>query len=64
VEAALRKPKVRDFEDLAEDTASLKGFWKNRVTRTLLVVLFANLFSTIGTLISGIDIVRKFIESL
>lgn len=64
VEAALRKPKVKDFEDLAEDTASLKGFWKNRVTRTLLVVLFANLFSTIGTLISGIDIVRKFIESL
>ncbi len=64
VEAAVRKPKVKDFEDLAEDTGSLKGFWKNRVTRTLLVVIFANLFSTVGTVVSGIDIVRKFIESL
>jgi len=64
VEATLRKPKVSDFEDIAEDTSSLKGFWKNRVTRTLLVVLFANLFSSIGTVVSGIDVVRKFIESL
>ncbi|MBQ1483087.1 MAG: TraB/GumN family protein [Erysipelotrichaceae bacterium] len=64
VEAYLRKPKVRDFEDLSEDTSSFKGFWKNRVTRTLMVVLFANLFSSIGTFISGIDVVAKFIESL
>ena len=63
VEATIRKPKVKDFEDIAEDTATLKGFWKNRVTRTLLVVIFANLFSSLGTLISGIDIVKKFIES-
>ena len=64
VEATIRKPKVKDFEDLSEDTSSIKGFWKNRVTRTLLVVIFANLFSTIGTLISGIDIVKKFLEIL
>ncbi|MBQ3295811.1 MAG: TraB/GumN family protein [Erysipelotrichaceae bacterium] len=64
VEAHLRKPKVRDFEDLADDTATVKGFWKNGITRTLLVVVFANLFSSIGTFISSIDIIRKFIESL
>ncbi len=64
VEAMIRKPKVRDFEDLTADTATFAGYWKNRVTRTLMVVIFANLFSTIGTLISGIDIVKKFIESL
>ena len=64
VEATIRKPKVKDFEDLSEDTSSFKGFWKNRVTRTLMVVIFANLFSTIGTLISGIDIVKKFIENI
>ena len=64
VEAHLRKPKVKDFEDLAEDTSDIKGFWKNGITRTLLVVVFANLFSSIGTFISGIDIVKKFIESL
>ncbi len=64
VEASIRKPKVKDFEDLAEDTSTFKGFWKNKVTRTLMIVLFANLFSTIGTFISGIDIISKFIESL
>ena len=64
VEATIRKPKVKDFEDIAEDTSSIKGFWKNRVTRILFVVIFANLFSTIGTLISGIDIVKKFLEIL
>ena len=64
VEAHLRKPKVKDFEDLADDTANFRGFWKNGITRTLLVVVFAILFSSIGTFISGIDIVKKFIESL
>ena len=62
VEATIRKPKVKDFEDLSIDTENIKGFWKNRVTRILLVVIFANLFSTIGTFISGIDIFKKFIE--
>ncbi|MBQ9424531.1 MAG: TraB/GumN family protein [Erysipelotrichaceae bacterium] len=64
VEAMIRKPKVRDFEDLNEDVSTVKGFWKNRVTRTFMVVIFANLFSSIGTFVSGIDIVKKFIESL
>lgn len=64
VEASIRKPKVKDFEDLSDDISTLKGFWKNRVTRTLLVVVFANLFSSLGTFISGIDIVKKFIENL
>ncbi len=62
VEAFVRKPKVKDFEDIAEDTSSLKGFWKNRVTRILLIVIFANLFSSIGTVISGIGIFSSFFQ--
>ena len=62
VEATIRKPKVKDFEDIADDTSTFKGFWKNRVTRILFVVIFANLFSTLATFISGLDIVSKFIE--
>ena len=62
VEAMIRKPKVKDFEDIAIDTETVKGFWKNRVTRILLVVVFANLFSTIGTFVSGLDIVKSFIQ--
>lgn len=61
VEATIRKPKVKDFEDLATDTSSLKGFWHNGVTHILLVVILANVFSTIGTFISGIDIISKFL---
>lgn len=64
MEAYLRKPKVKDFEDITNDTSDIKGFWKNGVTRILLVVIFANLFSSLGTFISGIDIIKKFIESL
>ena len=56
VEAFLRKPQVRDFEDLAEDITHLKGFWKNNITRILLVVIFANLGSAIGTFAGGFAI--------
>jgi pheromone shutdown-related protein TraB len=52
VEAFSSKPKVRDFENLPEDILTLKGFWKNKVTRILLVVVFTNLGSTFGTLVA------------
>lgn len=62
VEATVRKPKVKDFEDIAEDTATIKGFWKNQVTRILLVVILSGCFSAIATFISGIDIAKSFAE--
>jgi pheromone shutdown protein TraB len=52
VEALLKKPKVRDFESLPEDIGSLKGFWRNRITRVLLVVVFTNIGSSVGTFIA------------
>jgi len=52
VEAFSRKPKVRDFERLPEDIVSVKGFWRNKVTRILLVVVFTNLGSSIGTFVA------------
>ena len=63
VEALIRKPKVKDFEDIAQDTSTFKGFWKNRVTRILLVVVFANVFSSIGTIISGLGIFSTFLKN-
>mgnify|MGYP001211463779 FL=1 len=56
VEAFLRKPQVRDFENLADDISHLKGFWRNNITRVLLVVVFANLGSAIGTFVGGFAI--------
>ncbi len=52
VEAFSRKPRVRDFETLSEDILSIKGFWKNKVTRILLVVVFTNLGSMFGTAVA------------
>ena len=52
VEAFVRKPKVKDFENLTTDMLSIRGFWKNKVTRILLVVLFTNLGSTLGTMLA------------
>ncbi|WP_425446884.1 TraB/GumN family protein [Dethiothermospora halolimnae] len=64
VEALVRKPKVEDFQKLNEDVFSLKGFWKNKVTRVLLVVVFANLGSVLGTTIGGADVIRMFIKTI
>lgn len=50
VEAFARKPKVRDLEAIPGDITSVKGFWRNNVTRILLVVVFTNLGSSIGTM--------------
>lgn len=64
VQAYFRRPNVADFESLSEDVQSVKGFWSNKVTRILLVVVFSNLGSSLGTFIGGADVVRLFIESL
>ncbi|KGK91757.1 conjugal transfer protein TraB [Desulfosporosinus sp. HMP52] len=64
VQAYLRRPSVRDFENLSEDVFSLKGFWNNKVTRILIIVTLANLGGSIGTIVGGADVVRLFLENL
>lgn len=51
VEAKVRNPVVRDFEGL-KNLDSFGAFYKNRITRTLLVAAYANVGSTIGTVIA------------
>ena len=52
VEAAIAKPKVKDFESLLDDISSIKGFWRNKITRILLVVVFTNLGASLGTFVA------------
>lgn len=52
VEVFLGKPKVKDFESLSQDITTVKGFWHNKITRILLVVVFTNLGSSIGTFVA------------
>lgn len=54
VQAWVRKPTVADLEGMGEVvTAFPKGLWRNPVSRILLVVVFSNLGSTLGTFIGG-----------
>ncbi|HUV07355.1 MAG TPA: TraB/GumN family protein [Spirochaetia bacterium] len=55
-EAALKKPRVLDFENLNQDLASLKGFYRNRVTHVLVVFFLSSIGSSIGTFIGGIPL--------
>ncbi len=64
VQAYIKRPNVGDFDSLADDVHSVKGFWNNKVTRILLVVVFANIGSSLGTLIGGADVIRVFIQNL
>ncbi len=51
VEAKIRKPTVRDFNQL-RDLQGLRDFWRNKFTRILLVVALINIGSIIGTFVA------------
>ncbi len=51
VEAKIREPRVKDFHDLNQIT-TFRGFYKNRVSRILLVAAFTNIGSSIGTFVA------------
>jgi pheromone shutdown-related protein TraB len=49
VEMWLRRPTVQDFEDLRVDLRETSGWWKNKVSRVLLVFIFTGFFTALGT---------------
>lgn len=61
VQALLRKPLVADMENLADSLGSVRGFWSNRLTRILLVVVLCNLGSVLATFIAGAWITARTI---
>lgn len=48
LEAWLRKPTVRDCEQINDDVQSLRGVYRNQVTRVLLVAVMSGLGSAVG----------------
>ncbi len=63
VEAMIRKPRVEDFENLGNIT-TLGDFFRNRVTKILLIVALANLGSSLGTFIGGAKVIQIFIDTV
>lgn len=57
-ELAIRRPRVADFEALRKDLSDWRGWWRNRVARTLLVFILTNLGTLAGEYIAGFHILR------
>ena len=67
VQALVCKPKVADMETLQDDVTSLKGCYRNRILRVLLVFLLSSLGSSIGTFVAGanfIATITAFVKNL
>jgi len=62
VQAAVRKPRVSDAENISPDSSSLKGVYRNRITRVLLVFFLSSLGSSIATFVSGAGVINSLIK--
>ncbi|MCR1984917.1 TraB/GumN family protein [Blautia coccoides] len=60
-EAAIRKPTVDDINRVPDDIFHIKRFFKNRFLKAMVIMIFANIGSSIGTLIAGADIIRNLL---
>jgi pheromone shutdown-related protein TraB len=61
IELALRRPRMGDFATLRKDVTALRGWWRNRVARTLLVFILATLGSAMGTYLGGFSVFGRLI---
>lgn len=61
-QAVVCKPKVSDMETLQDDVTKVKGFYKNRILKVLLVFFFSSLGSSIGTFVAGANFIKKIAE--
>jgi pheromone shutdown-related protein TraB len=59
VEATIKKPTVQDVQNVSQDIYSVKGVYQNRLLRTLLIIVMANLGASLGTFIAGADIIKQ-----
>jgi pheromone shutdown-related protein TraB len=59
VEARLRKPTYADFLALRDDVRTLRGWYRNRVARALVVFLLTNLGTMVGEWIGIVRIAGK-----
>lgn len=59
VQAWIKKPTVQDVQRIPEDIFRVRGLFQNRFLKVVMVVIFANIGSSIGTLAAGSDIIRN-----
>ena len=61
-EATMRKPRVTDAESINDDVGSLKGLYRNRITRALLVFFLSSIGGVIGNFIAIPSIAGQFFK--
>ncbi|MBA1148724.1 TraB/GumN family protein [Ectothiorhodospiraceae bacterium WFHF3C12] len=61
IETSLRKPTVGHLRSLRADVLSARGWWRNRVSRILLVFLLSTLGSAAGTYLAGFRIFQQLL---
>ena len=61
VEVWVHRPRVADFDSLRDDVIHWTGWWKNRISRTLLVFVLTNLGMMFGTWIAGFRIIKSLL---
>ncbi len=59
VELWTRNPRVGDFEALRDDLDSLRGWWRNRVSRIFLVFFLTSLGTAIGVWVAGFSVAAQ-----
>ena len=52
VQAFVAAPTVRDMEMVGDDLVTMRGWWRNRLARVMLVFLFSSIGSAAGTFIA------------
>jgi len=62
VEAWIRKPAYNDFLSLRDDAGTVRGWYRNRVSRTLLSFLLTNIGASIGVWVAGLRIAGKVLS--
>ncbi|MDO5611399.1 MAG: TraB/GumN family protein [Pseudomonadota bacterium] len=61
IEAGLRKPTYADFMALRDDVSSVRGVYRNRVARIMLVFFLTNFGTMIGVWLGGAKMLGKLV---
>ncbi|MDR2700860.1 MAG: TraB/GumN family protein [Spirochaetaceae bacterium] len=61
-EATMRKPRVQDAESINDDIGSIKGIYRNRILRALLVFFLSSVGAIVGNFIAIPSIAGQFFK--
>ena len=59
VQVMVCPPVVKEFETVAEDMATVTGWWRNKLLRVFLAFLLPGIGSLIGTWVGGVEILSN-----